>query len=503
MLWKKIFSNQFQILFFTTLAIALVINAVPSFWKFSAQEMTGSHQDHSHLEQYQVSTRNPIIVIPGLLGSALENPQQEPVWGQLSFTSDFTQLALPMSSKLTLNSVEMVVGQVLPSLKANVFGLRFEQEVYRRILNALEADREHQNATTRLNTIDDRDDPITCFQFPYDWRQDNVKNAQRLHTFILEKRDDLRQKYQERYGIDIPDIKFDIVAHSMGGLVTRYFLRYGDRDLPENGKLPQVTWEGTRYIDRVILIAPPNAGSINDFVNLAYGTFANFPNFFSEPVGALGVLAGRLGIGPANLNSNIAVLSTFPSLYQMLPRNRHKPVTIVGSDGSRTTADLFKVEVWEKMQWGIFAPKADSTLKRLLPEVSSFSDRQRIARNMMVQNLRRAEQFTQALDQPAQPPSNLNLRLLAGNSVLTAQMIEVNQSGQFKVIKTTPGDGTVTRASAILDERTEENGMLKLQSPIPWSQTNFYSQDHLKLVQDSSLIDSLRCTLLGKPGIVE
>ncbi|NJK53092.1 MAG: hypothetical protein HC936_10265 [Leptolyngbyaceae cyanobacterium SU_3_3] len=204
--------------------------------------MTGSHQDHSHLEQYQVSTRNPIIVIPGLLGSALKNPQQEPIWGQLSFTSDFTQLALPMSSELTLNSVEMVVGQVLPSLKANVFGLRFEQEVYRRILNALGADGEHQNATTQLNKIDDGNDPITCFQFPYDWRQDNVKNAQRLHTFILEKRDDLRQKYQERYGIDNPDIKFDIVAHSMGGLLTRYFLRYGDRDLPENGELPQVTW---------------------------------------------------------------------------------------------------------------------------------------------------------------------------------------------------------------------------------------------------------------------
>jgi hypothetical protein len=32
--------------------------------------------------------------------------------------------------------------------------------------------------------------------------------------------------------------------------------------------------------------------------------------------------------------------------------------------------------------------------------------------------------------------------------------------------------------------------------------SNFYSQDHLKLVQDSSLIDSLRCTLLEKPEIV-
>ena len=35
-----------------------------------------------------------------------------------------------------------------------------------------------------------------------------------------------------------------VVAHSMGGLISRYYLRYGDSDLPESGPVPEPTWKG-------------------------------------------------------------------------------------------------------------------------------------------------------------------------------------------------------------------------------------------------------------------
>ena len=92
--------------------------------------------------------------------------------------------------------------------------------------------------------LDYGDGHFTCFQFAYDWRRDNVENAHALKAFIEQKKAEVRAEYKARYGIEKDDIKFDIVAHSMGGLLTRYFLRYGDQALPEDGSLPELNWAG-------------------------------------------------------------------------------------------------------------------------------------------------------------------------------------------------------------------------------------------------------------------
>jgi triacylglycerol esterase/lipase EstA (alpha/beta hydrolase family) len=59
-----------------------------------------------------------------------------------------------------------------------------------------------------------------------------------------------------RFGIKDHDVKFDIVAHSMGGLVARYYLRYGTQDLPPDGSLPELTWAGAQYVDNLIMVGP-------------------------------------------------------------------------------------------------------------------------------------------------------------------------------------------------------------------------------------------------------
>jgi alpha-beta hydrolase superfamily lysophospholipase len=53
------------------------------------------------------------------------------------------------------------------------------------------------------------------YRFVYDWRQDNAKSAAALDQLVNQIRID-HQK---------PDLQVDVVAHSMGGLLTRYWLR--------------------------------------------------------------------------------------------------------------------------------------------------------------------------------------------------------------------------------------------------------------------------------------
>ena len=57
------------------------------------------------------------------------------------------------------------------------------------------------------------------YVFPYVWRQDNVEQARGLEALIGAIRAD--------YGD--ATLRVDIVAHSMGGLIARYYLRHGPR----------------------------------------------------------------------------------------------------------------------------------------------------------------------------------------------------------------------------------------------------------------------------------
>lgn len=496
MLWQKTVSTKFRILFSITLAIVLFMNLAPNLWQLFTKISTNLPHRHSQVTRYSVPERYPVIVIPGFIGSSLANLNHESRWGTFDLTSNFTQFALPLDAELATQQDELIPEQILPSFKMNLFGWQFEQDMYRQMLHALETIGGRCHSTIDPIAKDEEEnDP--CFQFPYDWRQDNVKNAQRLYNFILEKQRYLRQKYPEKYGINHADIKFDIVAHSMGGLLTRYFLRYGDRDLPENGELPPVTWEGARYVNRVILIAPPNAGSLDSFSNLIYGTALYSPDPVSEPISALGVWAGRNGFGPANVYSTRVVSGTFPSIYQMLPYGNYQQVIVSGINESKRIANLFDIEIWEKMQWGLLSPNADRTLKRLLPTVPNPIERHRIAWNSMQKYLKRAEQFARSLDQPAIAPPGLDLQLIAGEGLSTPQIIEINRTNQVKVIKTTLGDGIVTKDSALLSEGSAGKQPSIVQSPISWSKTNFYTQNHLRLVQNSSLIKDLLSSLQG------
>ena len=62
----------------------------------------------------------------------------------------------------------------------------------------------------------------------YDWRYDNLQAVKALDELI----EGIRADYND------PNLKVDVIAHSMGGMITRYFLRYGTTDVLNNNEFP-------------------------------------------------------------------------------------------------------------------------------------------------------------------------------------------------------------------------------------------------------------------------
>lgn len=439
--------------------------------------------------QYHKPDRNPVIVIPGILGSRLVDDETgRTVWGAFDGTSvdprkpeDALLLALPISSAASLAMMQDRVRPdgVLERLRLNLLGVPVDIRAYVGILSTLGVGG-YTDGAFGLNAIDYGADHFTCFQFDYDWRRDNVENAQRLKAFIDEQKAYIRAEYKRLYGIDKDDIKFDIVAHSMGGLLTRYFLRYGDQPMPEDGSLPELNWAGAEDVARVILVGTPNAGAAEAFEQLLNGYDPGKPLLPHYPA---------------------TVLGTFPSIYQLLPRARHQRV--VWEDGQETPiANLFEGDLWAEQGWGLTAKSqhVDAFLEAAMPEVSDADTRKAMARTFQARALKRAEAFHAALDIPAQPPEGLDIFLMAGDAEQTPSRVGVNpENGNARFIDTAPGDGTVPRYSALMDERTGGTWQPTLTSPIDWAGVTFIPADHIGLTSDKSFANNVLYLLLEDP----
>ncbi len=428
--------------------------------------------------------RNPVIVIPGLTGSRLVDPESgRLVWG--AFSGDYAKpnnpedvrlLALPMAEGKELHELtdQMKPDGVLDRVRIRLLGVPLDLRAYFQILSALGVGGYRDETIDLAEKVQWGDAHFTCFQFDYDWRRDNVENAQRLHQFIEQKRAYVRSETWRRFGVDREDIKFDVVAHSMGGLLLRYYLRYGDADLPQDGSLPTPTWAGAANIGRAILVATPNAGTLESLEQLTRGR----------------------DYGPFLPKYSSTILGTFPSGYQMLPRARHQMISV----GDQVVEDVFDPELWQELEWGLAAPEAETELAWLLPEVEDPAVRRRIALDHQRKALARAKQFTASIDFEDHPESAVEYYMIAGDSIPTARRARVDpQSGKIKVQETGPGDGKVLRSSALLDERMDGDWAPGLRSPIVWRNVMFLSKGHMGLTKDPVFTDNLLFWLLQQP----
>ncbi|MEM8882583.1 MAG: hypothetical protein AAGD14_00770 [Planctomycetota bacterium] len=422
---------------------------------------------YTRAAQHHGPERNPVIVIPGILGSRLVAGDQV-VWGAFGGGSadpkkpaDARLLALPMNDPNAEDGVR--VDGALDRVRLNVLGLPVQLSAYAQILQTLGAGGYRDQQLAQAGAVDYGDDHFTCFQFAYDWRRDNIENARRLHEFIVEKKAFVTKELEKRYGKLDKEVRFDIVAHSMGGLVTRYYMRYGTAE--PGGP---ITWAGTQHVERAFLVGTPNAGSAAAVHQLVRGT----------------QLAPILPKYPP------ALLGTYPSIYQLMPRTRHGS-TVAGDE----RVDVFDPQVWIDRGWGLADPNESGTLEKLLPDVSAEERRTRALAHQRW-CLERAKAFHAALDVKAAPPPNASLYLFAGDAVQTPAVFDA-EARDFTTYA--PGDGTVTRSSALMDERIGRAWMPMLESPITWRQVVFLFRDHIGLTKDAQFADNVLYLLLEAP----
>ena len=428
--------------------------------------------------------RNPVVVIPGIMGSKLEHRRTgELVWG--AFDGGFADpeepegaraFALPMRPGAQLDELadEVYASGALETLRVNFFGLPFGVAAYEGLLIALGVGGYRDESLGLAGAIDYGSEHYTCFQFAYDWRRDIPENARRLDAFLREKAEYVRAEHRRRTGRD-REVRFDVVAHSMGGLVTRWYLRYGAQPLPAGEEPPAPTWAGTRWIERAVLVGTPNAGSLGAFDSLIRGL--------------------RLGFFLPRYPP--AVLGTLPSIYQLLPRGRHGAV-VRGEAPEERVEDLLDPELWERLGWGLLDPDQAPVLADLLPGVPA-AERRAIAREHLVKCLERARRVQAALDLPAEAPPGLELQLFAADAVPTASVYASWDDGVVSPLETAPGDGSVLRSSALGDERPGRPWTPRVVTPIPWTRVTFLFRDHLGLTRDPAFLDNLLYMLLEEP----
>jgi hypothetical protein len=171
--------------------------------------------------QQDLTTRNPVIVIPGVMGSnlvAMESSKS--IWGDFKdrdASQDIRLIGLPMRLGTPLDQLQSLSESdgTLGELKSRVGGMTVRLSFYGDVLSALGVGSYTGTRSGRSKHIPDYhsgDSTSVAFDFSYDWRRSLDKSAVALQQFISQA----TRFLQLQRGNSDP-IKFDIVAHSMGG----------------------------------------------------------------------------------------------------------------------------------------------------------------------------------------------------------------------------------------------------------------------------------------------
>ena len=428
--------------------------------------------------------QNPIIVIPGILGSNIANLENDSsLWGDFgdSFADpkadkNLRMIALPMQMGKTLDQLhgKSIADGSLRYIKGSVAGIPININTYASMLSALGVG-ELQGAGASLNKlddyIDDRRDEANAFEFGYDWRRSLDENAVRLAEYIRQ----ITRFVQLQRGNHGP-VKFDIVAHSMGGLIARYYLQYGEQLLPAGDAMPITNWSGSAQIERVVLIGPPNGGALPGLDCLLTGVPKN----------------------PITPSYDPVILGTLPGVYQLFPRLRYK--MFKRSDADEQHSDFMNPDLWIEMNWGLADKTKDPLLARLLPGVDTPSARRDTALDHLEKCLSSSRKSQLALDTVTARPEHLKMFLFVGDEIETP-LFATAKKGDKKLtyVKKGAGDGTVPRSCVLLDERVGGKWSPKVQSPLQWDNVIFLQSNHLGMTKDPLCIKNILYILFERP----
>ena len=431
-----------------------------------------------YMESMMVTDQPPVIFIHGVLGSRLKDTKSnEDVWpGTISrlFSHDYSDAAYEINP-------ETLEPKPSNSEPYDIFDGAAGQDFYGKIVHTLS-----EIGGYKLTKIGQKVNPRqkNYYVFLYDWRQDNVKSAVDLADVIEQIRIDYNN----------PNLKVDIVAHSMGGLITRYYIRYGKQDVVNDNDFDKkLTMYGAERLRRVILLGTPNLGSVR----------------------SLSLFITGLDIGVNQIGTE--TLASMPSLYQLFPHSLNN--WIVTSEGKSLDRDLYDVDIWRSFKWSIFDPKVR---QRILEKYDNKKDaEQHLAtfERYFEKNLERARRFSWSLS-IATPKPEPKLMVFGGGCTLTPARILVEEVAgdsmvrmypneitqpitgvDYDALLLEPGDGSVTKASLLgrnaLDPSVQRHKYIHL----PIEQSFFLCESHESLTGNLNFQDNLLNTLLSRDSI--
>ena len=414
--------------------------------------------------------KTPVIIIPGLTGSDLINSKTgEVVWFRARRVKD-DDIRLPISPLLARNRDNLVTKDVIRSVQFVKF--LPEVEIYERLIDALEKRGGYREA--KWNTATKNDVADTFYVFPYDWRRDNVENARLLIRRI--------ETLKRRLGT--PNLKFNIIAHSMGGLIARYAAMYGNVDIPAGA--PKPNWMGAKHFDKIFLLGTPNQGSVSSIDGLING--------FSYIGGGLNL----------PFIQDISKFDTFtiPSMYQLLPHDGS--FTAYGEDLKPLKIDIYDPATWDRYGWSIWK---DKDYEKKMSAVE-----QRNARSYFNAVLNRAKRFQTALAANGNGKVPVSFFLMGANckeTQIAVLLLRDEKKNQWKTVfkpdsftrstgeKVTTeevkalligmGDGVVTKHSLAGESWVPD--MRKMILPV--SSELYQCENHNRLVTNPGIQDKL------------
>lgn len=441
--------------------------------------------------------KRPIIVIPGILGSQLVNRETGVVAWPNAFRISDNDLRLPVSPDLKANRDDLVASKILDTIK--LARLVPEVYVYHHLLVALtkyggytEGDWENPKPEG------DRD---TFYVYPYDWRRDNVETAREFVGRV----ESLKRK------LNRPDLRFNIVAHSMGGLIARYAAMYGEQDLPTNGAQPVPTWAGARHISKIFMFGTPNEGSADAFETLLRG--------YSVTEGL------RRRVRLLNKLSREDAL-TAPSIFQLLPHS--SAARFLDENLQPLELDLYDPAVWRRYGWS--AAFDEKFRRRIaagevrLTNAGSGSEQLAQLDAYFAAALGRAKLFHEALDAPVGADAPVSLFAFGGDceETLAAPVILKDRKTDAWVTLTAPqafrlgsgrkvtgrevteamyapGDGRVTRRSMLAETLAEKRRIGQLfNTSLPIVYAVFACDLHGELQNNKTLQDNALTALVSE-----
>ncbi len=207
------------------------------------------------------ATTTPIIVVPGITSTVLKKDGTEK-WPNiplmaLSFDDSYLE-------DLSLNNVGEGSGSVVAdSLLRNIGPTSFFSNLF---------------STLVYNGYVENE---SLYEFPYDWRLDLRNEVQKLKEII--------DSIKNEKGVD----KVDLVAHSMGGLLVKAYLKeYGGNS-----------------VDKFVDVATPHTGAPKAFKILNYGDNLDASFFF-----------GFFSLNSLRVKS---ITQNMPAVYQLLPSENY------------------------------------------------------------------------------------------------------------------------------------------------------------------------------------